>query len=450
MMISHTILEMTRRAARLSLGAAVLVVAAGCQSLLDVKNPNNVAESSLENPAAAAPQANGVLAATTRMLSGTTIVYADATDEMEWIGSRDAWGELDQGAIGNFGNEFSDGAFGFVGEARYLADQTIARLEAFNSAGTLTNRWDLGRTYLYGAVVYASIADMYDDFAFSNKTVAAAPIGRAAMGTLYNKAVSYLDKSLALATTNTDRYNITAYRARVKHAKAVWAKVTPKSASAPANPLVNDAGAVADANAAIALGSSDQAFDLVNNLEAAAGINIWFEVNGRNESAPGSTYVVDPRHTTNKYVARLVDPVANVADVRLQARLNAFRAFGTQSGTLWITSTRELRLILAEAALAAGNTTEFTNQLNQVRSLDGKPAYAGTPAPTTMLAYERQAQLWLMRRRLMDMYRFGQKDPKWVASSNYDSAFSQVGLLFPIAKVERLANPCVEDASACR
>lgn len=452
MMTLNSIFAITRPAARLTLGAGALIVAAGCQSLLDVKNPNNIAESALANPAAAGPEANGVLAATTRMLSATTLVYAEATDEVEWIGSRDAWLQLDQGAIGDYINEFADGAFPFAGEARYLADETIKRLEEFDKAGTLAARTDLMRVYIYAAVVYSSIADMYDDFAFSNKTVYAAPVGRANMSRLYDTAVGYLDKALAIATTNGDRFNILALRARIKHGKGVWQKVTPKGSSAPASPLVNDAGAVADANSALAVATGDQAFDLPNNVEAAAGINLWFEINGRNESAPGGAYVVDPRHTANKYVAKILDPVSNTADVRVQARLNAFKAFGTQAGTLWITNVRELRLILAEAALASGDAAGFATQLNQVRALDNKPAYtAGTAAANqSMLAYERQAQLWLMRRRLMDMYRFGQKDAKWLPNSNYDSSFSQVGLLFPITNTERLANPCVADAAKCQ
>ena len=450
MMNRQSIFETSRKALRVAVGAAVLVVAAACQGLLDVKNPNNVPESALANQAAAAALANGALAATTRMLASITIVYADATDEMDWIGSRDAWGELDGGIIGNNANEFSDGAFPFVGESRYLTDKTIERLEAFNAAGTLANKADLMRSYLYAAVVYATIADIYDDFAFSDKTVPAAPIGRAAMSTLYDKAVTYLDKALVLATANADKYNILAFQARVKHGKGVWQKITPKGTSAPTNPLVNDAGAVADANSAIALGTADQAFDMVNNVEATPGINIWFEVNGRNESSPGKAYVVNPLHTTDKYVAALKDPISNTADPRLQVRLNAFKAFGTQSGTLWMTSTRELRLILAEAALAGGNTVEFMNQLNQVRALDGKPAFTGQIANNTMLAYERQAQLWLMRRRLVDMYRFGQKDSKWTTSATAESAVNLVGLLFPIAKVERLGNPCIADASKCQ
>lgn len=449
MMTPHSIFAISRRAVRLAVGASVLLVAAACSSLLDVKNPNNIAESALDNPAAAGPEANGALATLTRALAYSTLVYAEATDEIDWIGSRDSWNELDRGAIGNFANEFADDEFKFIAEARYVADQAIVRLEGFDKAGTLKTRTDLMRAYIYGAVAYASIADMYDDFAFSNKTVAAAPVGRANMGKLYDTAVGYLDKALAIATTNADKYNIVAYRARVKHGKAVWAKVTPKGASAPASPLVSDAGAVADATAAIALGSSDAAFDLFNNVEATA-TSIWFEVNGRNESSPGKVYVVDPFGTSTKYVAALLDPISNTPDVRLQARLTQFKNFGTQSGTLWITNTRELRLILAEAALAGGNTAEFTNQINLVRALDGKPAFAGQISNTAMLVYERQAQLWLMRRRLMDMARFGLKDPKWAANASYDNLFSQVGLLFPIANVERQANPCVADASQCK
>jgi hypothetical protein len=449
MMTCQNILGTTLRGVRLAVGAGVLVVAAACQNLLDVKNPNNVPESALDNPAAAGPEANGLLASTVRMLSAITVVYADATDEMEWIGSRDAWGELDQGAIANFANEFSDGAFPSVGEARYLADKTVERLEGFNTAGTLGSKADLMRAYVYAAVVYATIADMYDDYAFSNKTEPGKPIGRAAMSTLYDKAVTFLDKALPLATATADQYNIRAYRARVKHGKGVWQKITPKGSTAPSNPLVNDAGAVADANAAIALGTATSEFGLANSIGSAAGINVWFEVNGRNESSPGAAYVVDPRHTTNKYVVALKDPITNAADPYLQARLNAFKAFGTQAGTFWLTNTRELRLILAEAALAGGNTAEFTNQINIIRAMDGKTPFAGQIGNTAMLAYERKAQLWLMRRRLMDMYRFGEKDPKWTANANYESSFNVVGLLFPIAKIERLGNPCIEDASKC-
>jgi len=420
--------------------ASLIIAVGACSSLLDVKNPNNVAEDALDNPAAAAAEANGVLASLVRMLSGVTVPYSVATDELDWIGSRDAWFDLETGGIANYLNEFTDGAFPNVGEARFLGDAAIARLEKFNTDGTLQDKLLLARTYLYDAVTYTTIADIYDDFAFSNKTVPAAPVGRANMGTLYDKAVDYLNKAQAIAATGSDnalKYNILAYRARVKHAKAVWAKITPKGQT-PTSPLVNDAGAVTDATAAIALGAVDQKFTMVDNIEATAGINIWFEVNGRNEHRVGTVY-------TN-----LVDPISGTKDPTVQGLLAEFKAFGTQSGTFTITSTRELRLILAEAALAAGNNAEFTSQINQVRSRDGKPAYSGQIPALSILVYERQAQLWLMRRRLSDMYRFGLKDAKWTNNPNFESAFSVPGLLFPIPNVERLANPCIKDPSLCK
>jgi hypothetical protein len=235
----------------------------------------------------------------------------------------------------------------------------------------------------------------------------------------------------------TLRYPILAYRARVKHAKAVWTKITPKGATAPANALVNDAGANTDATAAIALGAADQKFTLFSNKEATAGINIWFEVNGRNEHRTGTVY------------RNLKDPVTGAADPTVVKLLADFTAFGTQEGTFTITSTRELRLILAEAALATGDVATFTTQLNTVRALDGKPAWSGTPAAQTMLAYERQAQLWLMRRRLDDMYRFGLKDALWANRPGLESSLNVNGLLFPIPNVERLGNPCIADPGSC-
>lgn len=429
-----------RRMPRAVATTSLVLAFAACSSILDVTNPNNVNESALDNPAAAGSLTNGALASLVRMLSAVTVPYAVSTDELDWIGSRDAWFDLETGGIANFLNEFTDAAFPFVGESRYLGDLAITKLEGFNAAGALTDKLLLARTYLYTAIVYTTIADMYDDYAFSDKRTAAAPVGRANMGTLYDKAVAYLDKAQALAAAGSDnalKYNVLAYRARVKHAKAVWSRITPKGQT-PTNPFVSDAGASSDAGAAIALGSADQKFTLVSNLESTAGTNIWFEVNGRNEHRVGTVY-------TN-----LIDPVTGAKDATATALLAQFKAFGTQSGVFTMTSTRELRLILAEAALVAGNPVEFRSQINAVRALDAKPAFVAQVADDVILKHERQAQLWLMRRRLSDMYRFAQKDAKWANNPNFESAFSTPGLLFPIPNVERLGNPCIKDPTLCK
>jgi hypothetical protein len=445
-----------RTSGRLALGAALIASIGACSSILDVKNPNNIAESSLSNPAAANAEASGVLASTVRMLGGISNVYGVTTDELDWIGSRDAYRDLDTGAIGNYVNEYTDGAFPNVAEARFLGDATIARLEAFDKDKLLTSRIALARTYLYTAITYATIADIFDDFAFSNKTVSAAPVGRANMSKLYDTAIDYLNKGLVIAEAlndNTTRYQILSWRARTKFAKGVWTKITPKGQT-PANPLVSDAGAVADANAALALSPGDTKFNLVNNLESTAGINIWYEVNNRKENQVGRAYFGPAfpvgQSSACKTCLGLIDPISGVEDPTVKASTAAFIAFGGNSGTLWMSSNRELRLILAEASLAGGNTAEFISQINTVRALDGKPAFVAQISNTAMLAYERKAQLYLMRRRLMDMYRFGQKAGEWTASPNFESAVSVPGLLFPIPNIERLSNTCIVSPGSCK
>ena len=81
--------------------AALLIAGlalAGC-GILDVENPNNLIEDDLSNPAAAEPMANGVEAAVTRAVSYITAPYSVGSDECTWVGSRDAWGQLDAGAL---------------------------------------------------------------------------------------------------------------------------------------------------------------------------------------------------------------------------------------------------------------------------------------------------------------------------------------------------------------
>lgn len=431
-----------------SLARAVLCAAAsmallggtGCKGLLDVKNPNNIAEDALNNPQAADQQANGVEASMTRMLSAVSVPYGVATDELDWIGSRDAWYDLEKGAISNYLNEFTDGAFPYVGEARYVGDQTVKRLEGFNASGALANKASLARTYLYTAITYATIADMWDDFAFSNKTVPAAPVGRANMSKLYDTAIGYLDKALPLAGTDVDlQYAITAWRARVKQGKAIWQKITPEGQTA-ASPLVNDAGANTDARAALALKSGgDDKFRLTSNVEAQPGINIWFEVNGRNESKLGAAF------------AALNDPITGTRDPVSAAIMAEFKAFGSQAGVFTITSDREMHLILAEGALATNDLVTFQTEINAVRSLDALPDWtpASTVTASDILQHERMVNLMLMRRRLADLYRFGKKVKEWTTDPNFKSAVNDPGLLFPIPNIERLANPCIANPQAC-
>src|SRR5690625_246638 len=93
----------------------VLFLTAGCD-VLKVNNPNSLVEKDLSNPAAAPSLANGAEAVLTEALGDLLGPYSTATDELTWIGTRDAWQDLDQGEIANPLNEFADGAFNAISE----------------------------------------------------------------------------------------------------------------------------------------------------------------------------------------------------------------------------------------------------------------------------------------------------------------------------------------------
>ena len=59
---------------------------------------------------------------------------------MIWIGSRDAWQQLNFGNLGNIGNEFVDAAYFYVNEARYWADDVIARGVEFSTSNAFLHQ----------------------------------------------------------------------------------------------------------------------------------------------------------------------------------------------------------------------------------------------------------------------------------------------------------------------
>jgi starch-binding outer membrane protein, SusD/RagB family len=454
-------------AATLIAGVAIV----GCSTFLDVDNPNNVPEDALENETAATAIANGAGGSVTRALAGMLAPYSTLTDELTWVGSRDAYKELDDGTPSNPSNEFTDAAFAYISEARFTNDQAVALLEGFDAENKLASRADLARTYLYAAIIYVSIADMFDDFVVSsNKREAGDPVGEANMGTMYDKAIAYLDKGLVVATAINNialRQQITAMRARAKFDKALWAKVNPVGTAAPAQPLVNDAGAAADAQAALVLigAGNDFKFKLTPLAQTTGAPIVGNDLNNRVElrAGDGPLQVRCTNATCDRYIVpnsagkqvasvKYQDPVNNIVDPVLTAAITECCIKGTQNGNgdlvpMTIVSAREMYLILAEVALAQGNTAGFTTNINAIRAFNqGLQPYAGTPAARDMLIHERLVNLWLQGRRLTDMYRFGIKSQEWAPTS---IAATTMGCFLPITVTERLSNANVQPQTTC-
>lgn len=436
-----------------ALAAAVLVPAA-CSNPFetDIKNPNAVIEDALGDPAGATTLVNGLGASVTRAMTAVWGPYHTATDELTWVGSREYWKNLDDGDVSDPVNEYTDGAYPFVSEARWSANFTIGRISKFDADGVLRNRTDLVRANVFGAIIYITIGDMFDDFVIgSDRTVSAANLGEAQMSVVYDSAVAMLDRVLPVANALNNaelQRQVLGLRARAKFSKAAWAKLRP-ARTAPTNALVNDAGAVSDATAMLAVGGGTPAawrYRLTPTANNLAGINVGFEMNNRGELRGGNDFVIaDPARPIVPAAGlagiRMLDPVTGQKSPTVAAAIDACCRPAVGNNTPFtVVSAREMMLILAEARLAASDIPGFKNFLNQSRAIDGLPPYdetaAGALTPIRMLEYERKVQLYFQGRRLTDMYRFGTRDTRWLTTA---AAYARACFL-PITYVERQAN----------
>ena len=428
---------------------SLAVVAAAC-SVFDTKinNPNAIEEDALSDAASAPTLANGLNSAVTRMLTTVYGPASVASDELTWVGSREYWGKLDAGDVSDPRNEYIDAAYTMASEARWLSNYVLTRLEGFDQASTLRNRLDLGRSYVYAAVAYITIADNFDDFIIgSDRTVAAAPIGETGMAVMYDSAITYLNRAepIATALNNAElRNQVLTLRARARFSRAVWNLLRPGRGT-PGSPLINDAGANADATAALAVLTTGWRYRVLPTNANTGTNNIGSEMNSRQEIRAGGDYInPDPARSNLQPLAgtagiKLTDPITGTFDPVIAAAINdCCRLSSTTQIPFTLASWKEMQLILAEAALATGNATEVRTRINAVRAVDALPAWDGTtPAAQTLLIHERRVNLFLQSRRMQDLYRFGIKADRWL---NSNVAFTKA-CFFPISAIERQSNP---------
>lgn len=423
-----------------------------CSDLLDADNPNNLLEEDLSDPRSATPMVNGSQATTTRALANMLSPYSTASDELTWVGSRDAWRELQFGEISSTTNEFTDGAFFFVGEARWWGDEVIERVEGFNKDGRLSSPDLLGRAYLYGAINYIFIADMFDDFVIgSDKLEPAPPVGDANMSSLYDQAITYINNGLSSGPSDATTTALTGLLARAHYSKALWSKLNPVNT---ADPLISDASATAAARDALALMGPDYKFLLDSDSstpDVVGGLDIGQQVNERLEMRISDDYIIADA-ATGKQPANLsdgdpsttislMDPIDNIPDPVVYDIVVDFTNQG-QFSDFTIVSAREMYLILAEAALADGDMDEFTTQINNLRALDSElTPYSGQIDARELLEHSRRVNLFLQGRRLADHYRFNTPATDWLSTS---AAVTSPGTFFPITISEIRANPLIQ------
>lgn len=420
-------------------GLLVAALAFGACDVLDVSNPNNLVEESIRATAAAAAVVNGSEALVYSAISQIWQPYLVASDDLYWIGSRDAWLSLDQGNLSNPDNEFTDGAFPSLGRARWMADEAVDIIDNHVTEGNPVDGVATlqARANLYAGLIYMIIGEVQEDFAFSDKTVAAPPLGSSNMQSVFDQAISKLDAALAAAPSGDDdlRFQILATRARAKHSRAVWGKIRP---SVSGSPLVNDAGAVADAEDALDLaagGSTDAYQATYSSSTITNSMASWVNDRKENNVDPGVATIAGNVGVPDSITVTITDPIDGGEDPVARARVLGFRQDGAQYLPLDIANAALMELILAEAALADGDNAEFTTRINNTRG--GQTAFSGQIADQDMLEHARRVNTLFMGLRLSDMYRWGIADGLWQGTS---VAMQDPGIRLPITSVELLSN----------
>jgi hypothetical protein len=426
-------------------------VLAGCGLFeTDINNPNAVVESSLGDPAAAAPLVSGLYGVLQRAQNQVTGTVGAVSDELTWAGSREYWKLLDDGDINDPINEYTNGQFPYLAEARWMGDYVVGVLEGIDQKPPgLKSRVDLAKAYLYAGHAYLLIAENYEDFVISSdRTKNGPPVGDAAFSITYDSSLAYLNKAIALSTTlnNADvRVPALGLKARALFNKSLLTKFRPaRTQGTAASPyLVNDAAVTAAAQAALAVMPADYRYQMVATPNNGGGyFNTGFEINQRLELRIGDEYAnlnaAKTRPLDGIAGVKLNDPVNGQPDMAvLYAIDNCCRLSTGQYLSPTVTSKIEMNLILAEAAMVGSNTTDFTTNINAARASFGLPAWAGTPSQADILKHSRRTMLFMQGRRLADHYRFGVKSDKWLPTQ---TAFRKA-CFFPLSYDERLQNP---------
>lgn len=403
------------------LSALFVLAGSGCDSLLDVENPNSLTEDDIYNPSSATGLKNGLLHQLMVGMSWTYAATSTTSDELYWTGSYESYSDFDSGNLDVNTNEIVVAGFPEISQARYMGDLAVETLTEIDGAGNLSDPTDLTRSLIYSALVKIIIAENYDNFVISNRQETSPPVGAENMDSFLTDAISLLDRAASRAENTTLEAQAIGLRARAKHSLAMWAKLNP-AGTIPANPLVSGSGASSDAEAALALMDAD--YKATFNYQSALFTNYMAgQVNSRGEITP-----VEPI---------FMDLKTGETDPRAAAIITDFMDIATYTENYppytWL-SAREMHLIIAEEAIGTSDPTAI-DHMNAVRSLDNLPEIIPGDDLVAFIEHERRANLFFQGRRLLDMYRFNTSAPQWDASQD------PVGTLLPIPQNEIEANP---------
>ena len=439
--------------ARILTVALVLGGLTGCDVLsTDVENPNVVVQEDVEKPAAASALVGGVLRQTTEAMGQLAAAHGTVSDELTWRGSFDVVGAFDRGELQHNDNLYSTDGYDALAVGRWLGDESVRILEGHRANGDLNDLSLLAQAYWLAGFNRVLAAENFEGFAISNRQVSG-PI--ADRGDLFDTGIASLAQAADLAAQagNTDLETAAmAYEARAHWSRALWTKLAPKAV--PADPLLDVAAANTLAEQVLARVGADWEH-VFSYSSSTLQSRIGFEVNSRREVTI-EDHIIEQDASLRQSCwpgnadcptdgIRLMDPIDDIQDPALRREAWGFMSSFIYPDNVGV-SARELHLMLAEAALANGDTPGYTAHINAVRGLETSltpydPVVHAAIDQEELLVHTRRVNLFLqLQRRLLDMYRFDIQGPVWLAGQ---LALTQPGTVFPIGDLECASNPDV-------
>ncbi|MDR9414729.1 MAG: hypothetical protein RI564_00505 [Gracilimonas sp.] len=321
------------------------------------------------------------------------------------------FGDIDEGDI-QFDNNSVDGPYNTLGQARFLADDLLQKVDAitFTDAALETRATYIGN--LYAGLTRAAYASY---FGVELGQGGAAPIDNSApipAATLYDNAKTFLEAALASAPS--------AYEERVVNSLIGRIHVFQNEFAA-AVPYLEDG-----------LQSGDAPFQSIHSLESqqnyyaqAGPSRTQFSVNQR-----FADYIAAEPTEANRLA---IEEVSDPNELTDEAETNGSTFWRSSLGpdaNLNIISWQENNLMLAEAEVNGETiTSDALTLVNEVRAAYGIPALTGTITEAIILE-ERDKELLHTGIRMIDQRRTG----NWhLPATAWD--------YFPVTQSERNNNP---------
>ena len=418
------------------LAVALAVGLSGCS--LEVLNPGSIQDADLNSPELMPILVSGVSAEYNDVQDNLAFYGGQLSDDMAGTGS---YGSTQQYRQGIFDNRDSGGFWEQAHEAAWSAGEAWARYEEVLTSAVANASADGARLFTLMGHAHNRLGENFCDLVYD---VGPAQPRRAA----FDSAIVAFNRAITIGTaagSGADQWVLSA-RGGIAQARLGLAALGAGSW----------AEAAAAAQAFFSNGGTEQWWDVaIYNAQANQNL-VWQETHGRAENGVWSTRAQqlfdatgDVRVAYTKCgewvdTARpLPDPGDGVDDLGCSSGSGAHQGadgltahyrqdkYPERGSDIPRASGVEMRMILAEAALMAGDLTEFTNQINLARASYGDPSLPPLAEPATvgtlefrasypyyamegdadwdamsMLDQERYASLWIEGRRFFDLDRW--------------------------------------------